>query len=416
MKYINLLYSKDKVGILTDHDHHNYESTTVFNVTENDINSLEKENLVNLCYKLRDNETTKKWVKLFLEAESISRKQGIAKEWHYNYYSTPTWQVVQVGRVKLNETIEAVKKLNLFDIPDSLKLDTEDYKIIELDKLNELHFIFESVSHEQLKNHPNRDTLFNFLETINNLVHVCERYIPTLDNAVEQQFHSYRLIADIENLPMEDSDFVNMEIDIKNTAMVDFATVGKDLGTCFYTDDKELVRKKEIKQQEFIKPFLSFEWGGFPKDSTDEYKLYYEWAEEAETSKYGYNVKEPKYNLGRVVVGDLLNKESINTSDISKVLYKFPNFVDILLTDEPIGKKEGCIFDPEAMLAEFEKMTLEFHNDTKEYEQAKRDYKLALAEAEEKMDQAFIDYNNKKERYFESELSDWFLTGVNSKK
>ena len=113
MSYLNLLYSKDKVGTLKDHDHHNYESTTIFNVTENDINWLKKENLVNLCYKLRDNETTKKWVKLFLEAESVSRKQGIAKEWHYNYYSTPTWQVVHEGRIKLNKTIAMTILVNL---------------------------------------------------------------------------------------------------------------------------------------------------------------------------------------------------------------------------------------------------------------------------------------------------------------
>jgi hypothetical protein len=79
----------------------------------------------------------------------------------------------------------------------------------------------------------------------------------------------------------------------------------------FMNPEQEFIPKvKGIKQQEYARPYLSFDWTDYPRDREAEYNAYYSWCDSNEIEKYGYIVREPKYNLGRVIIGDLVEKET----------------------------------------------------------------------------------------------------------
>lgn len=334
MKYLNLIFSKTKVGEYREAHNNHYDSTSEYRIIKKASIKKDKADCKVLHYKLRTNKTVDKWTKLFTNTELALENKFGAKVWRYNFYSTPSWKTIYDSRVKLNSIIDLVNSRGWFNIPDELKLEVDNDTIKEMEKLNELHFIFETQSIDKV-NHPDAEEMFYYLEAINNLVHLCEKFTP--DNGFISEFHSYRLQDDLlDTVSMETEDYMEMDYYIAGTAMIDFGTVGKDLGACYETNDVELVKREEIKQQEFIRPYLSFDWTDYPRDREADYAAYYEWCDTNEVEKYGYNVRDPKYNLGRVVIGDLVEKENFKTADIQKILIEYPYFVDIVLTEDPL--------------------------------------------------------------------------------
>lgn len=334
MKYLNLIYSKNKIGDYKEAHNNHYDSTSEYRIIKNASLSMDKTECKVLHYRLRNNKTVEKWINHFTETEKALEKEFGAKVWRYNYYSTPSWDIIHASRAKMNSIIDTINGYGWFNIPEELKLSVDDTTTKEMEKLNELHFIFETESVKN-ENHPDFEKMFYYLEAINNLVHLCEKYTP--DNGFISEFHSYRLQDDLLDLvPMEEEDYNAMDFYIAGTAMIDFGTVGKDLGACYETNDVELVKRQEIKQQEYARPYLSFDWTDYPRDREAEYEAYYKWCDDNKVETYGYNVREPKYNLGRVVIGDLVDKENFKTADMQKVLIDYPYFVDIVISEEPL--------------------------------------------------------------------------------
>lgn len=336
MKYINLLFSSNKIEGSTDNITSHYESTTEHRITEKDIKLLDKTNIKVLSYLLRSNETVEKWIDIFLRTQKTVYEKYGYKTWYYNYYTTPSWDLIHESRKKMNNIIDYINQKKWFEVPEELKLEVNNTEIIEKDKLNELHFIFEDVSLNS-SDHKDYKELFYYLEAINNLVHLCEKYSP--NTSIKGEYHSYRLAPDVEKITMKDSDYERMESIQFGTVALDFGTIGKDLGHCFASNDINLVKRREIKQQAYIRPFLSFDWTDNNKDiGMGIYEEYYEWCEKNNVQKYGYEYKRPKYNLGRVILGDIQNKEISKAEDVHKVLKEYPYFVDIILTEEPYLK------------------------------------------------------------------------------
>ena len=66
---------------------------------------------------------------------------------------------------------------------------------------------------------------------------------------------------------------------------MDYHTVGKDLGACFWTDDTELVESGELRQQTTLCPGIAVNFMSGPQnkptDETDTQKIneFYEWCE-----------------------------------------------------------------------------------------------------------------------------------------
>lgn len=333
MKYINLIYSNSKIGENAGHMVSHYVSTITHHITDENIKFLNKTGIKVFTYLLYSNDTVKKWINNFVLTQKALNKEYGRKEWYYNCYTNPSWDLIHESRKKMNSIIDYINQKKWFKVPENLKLEVNNTKIVEKNKLNELHFIFEGESFN-FSNHKDKEEIFYYLEAINNLVHLCEKYISERD--LKKEFHSYRLAPDLNKVLMLDSDYEKMEPEEFGKVYIDFGTVGKDLGHCFFTGDIELVKRKEIKQQAYIRPFLSFDWSEQGRDENGKlYPRYYEWCEKNRVRDYGYNYKEPKYNLGRVPLGELINKEILKTGHVQKILAEYPYFVDILLTDKP---------------------------------------------------------------------------------
>jgi hypothetical protein len=98
---------------------------------------------------------------------------------------------------------------------------------------------------------------------------------------------------------------------IPGVIYADYGTVGKCLEDCFHGNDLDLVKKREVKQQKYLKPYVNFSvtdeimqnsFGSFEGRK----KQYYQWCANNNLQDYiDYNL--PMYNLGRLPLADLYN-------------------------------------------------------------------------------------------------------------
>jgi hypothetical protein len=138
--------------------------------------------------------------------------------------------------------------------------------------------------------------------------------------------------------PAESSDYERFQT---NTAtgdlFSDFWTVGKDLGTAFFTDDQELVTNCEVKQQSYISGAVNFDLvrdqyqqPHTPAQTAEIYQRYYAWCEQAGAQQQGYDYRQLCYRLGRAPVGLL---EQISFSELYSNLVRYPFVCDINVSE-----------------------------------------------------------------------------------
>lgn len=334
--YVNLYFSKrPKEYLTTSLD--NVENTTNERLVWYDkLYDVENEDVFNFKYKLRDNDTVTRWLQQVQLNWGLWQDEENIKIFNYNNYVSPSWETIKTARTTMNNVIDEVNKNGWFEVPEELKLNVEDKADTQLPKLNELHFIFENnlIEENERTGENIEPQLFRALESMNNLVHVCEKWDGNENPTV---FNVFRMIEhdDLEWLHMADDDYNRMEIFNFGYIELDFGTIGKDLGTCFETNDVELVKRQEIKQQEWIRPFLSQKFL-MPKEMTGEWKPdhYYKWCEDNKVTDYGYNYKEPQYNLGRVILGEWVDRDKYDVADVQRILSEYPTFEDIRLSEE----------------------------------------------------------------------------------
>ena len=237
---------------------------------------------------------------------------------------------------------------------DSYKVNYELAAEEFLNRLNRIHFAFESVledNHIQLTAEPQ---LFIVLERLNKLVHELEK---TVD--------SKRWMADCFTVIRHSSDHVRhmfpkctdeiYECFSQNTLygdlFSDYFTVGKDMQAAYSTKDAELIRKQEVKSQTVISGSTAFACSeaffGKPADFDDmwdytsnldrpdppisTYDLYYGWAKSIGVSNYGYDITEPQHRLGRAPVGKLLHH---TYESLKEFLKQHPFCCKVELIDE----------------------------------------------------------------------------------
>jgi len=338
--YLNIYFS-NRPRELASTDLQDVENSTNQRFVKYDnLLDVDTDNVFNFKYKLRENPTVEKWINHVEFNWGFWRAQDNIKLFNYNNYQSPSWQLIRQARIEMNDLIDEVKENNWFEVDENLKLDIDDKQNPQLDKLNELHFIFEDNLIEYNKTHE-KDVvitpLFRALESMNNLVHICEKWDGNENPTV---FNVFRMIehAELQKLSMEDSDYNRMEVYNFGHIEIDFGTIGKDLGTCYHTNDVELVKRQEIKQQEWIRPFLAqkFQMPKICKPLEIDWKNgpYYDWCEENKVQDYGYDYTEPKYNLGRVILGDWIASDEYDVAGVQQILSDFPTFEDIRITDE----------------------------------------------------------------------------------
>ena len=201
-------------------------------------------------------------------------------------------------------------------------------------RLNAIHFAFETELYKHQANGTASQDFLVSLERLNKLVHACES-----DHLTNQLFYVIR-DGGLERYPeCDDDDYNRFDIMYNNGNLFsDFFTVGKDMGTAFYTNDTELVASGEVKQQSYISGSVCIEFNPETFMYTvgeDEYKSlyreYYAWCFNAGALEQGYNYKEPKYRLGRVCLGILEDKPLDYFIDN---LRKYPNVCNIEVYEE----------------------------------------------------------------------------------
>jgi hypothetical protein len=334
--YVNLYFSKrPKEYLTTSLD--NVENTTNERLVWYDKQyDVDNEDVFNFKYKLRDNVTVTRWLQQVQLNWGLWQDEENIKIFNYNNYVSPSWETIKTARTTMNNVIDEVNQMGWFEVPEELKLIVDDKQDTQLSKLNELHFIFENnlIEENERTGENIEPQLFRALESMNNLVHVCEKWDGNENPTV---FNVFRMIEhdDLEWLHMADDDYNRMEIFNFGYIELDFGTIGKDLGTCFDTQDVELVKRQEIKQQEWIRPFLSQKFL-MPKEPAGEWKPdhYYKWCEDNKVTDYGYNYKEPQYNLGRVILGEWVDRDKYDVPDVQRILSEYPTFEDIRLSEE----------------------------------------------------------------------------------
>lgn len=92
-----------------------------------------------------------------------------------------------------------------------------------------------------------------------------------------------------------------------------YGTAGKNLYTCFLDDDMEVVRAGEVRQQVTLSTGVL---AAFPTDATyatsaqyekSQYDAYYAWCEKNQVASLGHDYHQPKYRLGNIPLGELIN-------------------------------------------------------------------------------------------------------------
>ena len=218
---------------------------------------------------------------------------------------------------------------------------TDDYYVYpELDanerhrRLNAIHFAFET---ELYKHQANGTATKDFqisLERLNKLVHACEG-----DHLTNQLFYVIRDNGLTEYPLCDDDDYNRFEVIYNNGNLFsDFFTVGKDLGTAFYTNDVELISRREVKQQSYISGSVCIEFNPetFMQTASDHeceslYRDYYIWCFNSGAVDAGYNYKEPRYRLGRVCLGIIENKP---LEYFIENIRRYPNICNIEVYEE----------------------------------------------------------------------------------
>ena len=276
-----------------------------------------------LTFTLRDTKIAQQFVEVWnLNKIGYDGKDTEFKI-EYNEFSNINLETRMRMQQDMNNVIDTINSMTtVYPIDESLKLEISD--AIQVDKLNTLHRYFEDTSYALISSKEIRDSdLHNSLEIINQLVHRMEgiscpylKYFTVIRNLQK---------IDLDCIyKLQDSDYNLFEIQEQSGVLfLDFATVGKDLGACFQTNDATLVHEQEVKQQLNCMPYFNFTFNSGTEDYDNEYwkKLqeatiskYHAWCDENEVKSY-YDYTKPMYNLGRVPIGDIDNDVTTEVYD-----------------------------------------------------------------------------------------------------
>lgn len=255
-------------------------------------------------------------------------------EINYNVYESISGSQRTSYQTEMNSTVDSINSFNYkneWKIDKNLKLKiSEDDS--QIDKLNALHRRFEDISYDMMSSNKRTEyiELYNLLERVNYLVHRMETN-SELNNAnwALTVIRNQTLISKTENiLPLDSNDYNQFSPSgMTGKLYLDYCTVGKDLVNCWMSNDIELVKAKEVKQQTHAKPAINFTfhnvqpiqkrtngvWQNNPDYTTYEgiSGRYYKWCEENNVGDY-IDYKKPMYNYGRLVIGDCINIKDVH--------------------------------------------------------------------------------------------------------
>jgi len=125
------------------------------------------------------------------------------------------------------------------------------------------------------------------------------------------------------------SDYNLFEPTRPDVLYLDFATVGKDLMNCLYSNDVELVKNKKVKPQEYVMPYIRYTFSKAGKQNNQYYENWKRaymkdlelWITNNKLEKY-IDYKLPKYNTGRIKLGEI--SDNIGFEHIINIKNNYP--------------------------------------------------------------------------------------------
>lgn len=341
--FINVVYSKISPEIFL----HDSSGTNKLELAlDRSIGHFSDDNKFVLQFELMDTHVSQKFVEVW---NSSTGPLDI----HYNTYTALTADEIVEKQKILNNTIRQINHIEYksWKISEDLVLELNSNDC-QNDKLNALHRFFEDCSYDCLREKSNNtssltleklNNLFPLLEQVNYLVHRTE-------GGVSPESSDYLVFRNLLNNPLSDTiqlsdDEYNMfvptlSVNSNCSVFLDYCTVGKDLEACWKTNDLELIRAKEVKQQEFINPSFNFSFNEYkdiyPGYITDKILkeesnvMKNEWCKQNSVGEH-YEYWLPKYNIGRIKMGQCASKEITGVVSYRKMLKEYPYIVDIVV-------------------------------------------------------------------------------------
>lgn len=292
--------------------------------TENLSQELNNSNNNIISYTLNDTPLTKKFITEWERYRKIQIdfEKGSKLTYHYNYYTSINQESIRLSKIEMNNTIQRLQQLG-YDLSNDLilNLDIDDN---EMDKLNELHFIFEKSMVELSLKDEHYDEKFMLFEKINSIVHFIEHDHETGSSSC---YVSVRPLTrtDVTRYMLVDEDYQSFTFVNGGDLLADFSMVGKDLYACSSTNDVELVMRNEVKPQDSLTDFIFmvFESG---KNDSSIFDRHFKWCKDNQIDKYlDYN--QPKYKPGRHVLGRIDQPIYSGTDFIKEIYSKTPMFL-----------------------------------------------------------------------------------------
>lgn len=231
----------------------------------------------------------------------------------------------------LNEELEYCKQSGFIDFDDSYTVDSNLDELERVNRLNKIHYAFEQALEDKQVQDNAKPDFFASLERLNKLVHSLEK---APNSKFGESFYVVRHTSDhvrAKYPEITDNMYRCFENNIQNGDLYsDFFTVGKDLGHAFATNDVELIKNSEVKQQSVISGSVCFavdkqQFGVVEPDS--QRTQYLDWCKQHNAELYGYDYHQPKYNLGRAPVGRL----GISYNKLTDILQQTPYVVGVSL-------------------------------------------------------------------------------------
>lgn len=232
---------------------------------------------------------------------------------------------------EMNEVISSINDLDeQCQIPNTLQLDLSVAPHLQVEKLNRLHEIFQLYS-EKWGTGVNETQVL--LERVNLLVHFMEA-APVEINQVfvvakqygyaEWQLPSLDLTDDDHMLRLPHSQWGCLEMD--------YNTIGKDIGACFWTDDADLIKRGEHRQQLIMTPGVAANFqhdpNNMPTPEIDQLKIaeYHTWCESQGLGDY-IDYTAPVNRLGRLRLGKI--NKAYSMEDVLELTTAYPSVKEI---------------------------------------------------------------------------------------
>ena len=327
---LNILFGKDKIDWFATNSRYIESLKQELNNTDNRL----------ISYTLNDLPLTIKFIEYWqiYRKYTADRLQSSYMKYNVNYYPMQSYEMLFSAKKSMNEIIDKLKKYEI-SVDNDLKLDIQSQDN-EIKKLNKLHFIFEKEAINLKSRDPekcqNYHDIWYSLEKINNLVHFLENF----KNGSQKRMKNFhmairpgRTISEngFQYYDLQDEDYRDFTMPTGGDLICDYATVGKDLFACSCTDDIELVKRNEVKQQSQLTDFIFLNFDS--QEKTSNFRNHYAWCEQNDVEKY-YDYKQPKYNPGRHVFGKIDEPIYTGKDFYDKILSKTPAFLGYYLSDD----------------------------------------------------------------------------------